>query len=229
MKKTRYISIAYLLFITSITLITFIDAKAHENIKRISNNKKELSTQNLNNYKIIVAAKKTRFSIVKDTINQLDEFFYIPRDTMKGNLSKFDKKVVYRLHGDTLFIDKTYARFVTLKAKNIEQIIAKEQSKINISNYTSKKITINSVKGNIQGRKNNFKNLNITATNLSNINFYNSTIDTVNVYSKKSKIYNTKNKTKQLNAILVDNSYIRSNKSSKINIDSDKSSKYDMW
>lgn len=222
MKKNKIISIIYLAFITTTILTAYIDAKAHNKVKY---NVKEIS-RSINNFKILVIAKQTNVSITKDTINQLNKLYYHDQDDLKNDTISFIKNIDYKVSGDTLFIHKTSNKQLYIKAKEINQIIANEKSKVDILKFTSENLIINSQKANVYGRKNNIQNLTITASNHSNINFYNSNIDSLTVYASNSEIYNVGNKTKTIKVKLKDSSYLRTSETLLLNVLKDKTSRY---
>lgn len=235
MKTSKYIGIAYLLFISIAMFTTFVEAKSNnkwinQKMNRYNrtpwNNTRISKVTDLNDFKILVTKEKTKLSVIKDTINQFDEFYYVPNDTLNKKTSIFDNKINYNINGDTLFVNKTYSNRVILKVKNLEQIIIKGKSNIGLSNYRAKKLEIDLDDSKIDGEKNNIQNLKIEATNLSNVNFRYSKLDTIKLVSGNSKIQNGMNKTKFLEAKLLNNAELRTSKTNYLNVVSDSLSKY---
>lgn len=226
MKKTKYIGIAYLMFITSAILITYIDAKAHGKPSYEKRFYAKKVSKPINNFKVLVTAKNTNIAIVKDTINLLYEVYYVRKDNQQKDTFAFGKSINYSQHGDTLFINNTHKKTLNISAKDITQIIAKEKSKINISKFYAKQLKIESKRSKINGKNNNIKHLNITASHRSDINFNNSKIDTLKIFANNSKIYNSRNKTNILEAKLIDSSYLRASETSMLNVITDKTSRY---
>lgn len=225
MKKSNYIVIAFAVFFFGLITTMYVDAKnaVKENLKQ---NELILSNQNLDNFSVVVAHKKTKITLTSNTNNKIVESYYKHRDSTESSIPEFNKKCDYEIRNDTLFIKKTYKAKVTIKVNSLKSIITNGKNRISLRKFKMDTLSLNCADTHLDYSGLTLEHFKIKATNNSKIYLNNSKINSFDIDLNNSKITSYSSKSTKTNAILKNNSNLTIQKANILNINSDKTSKY---
>ncbi|MEN8122682.1 MAG: hypothetical protein ABFS35_20240 [Bacteroidota bacterium] len=218
MKTSKYILIAFLIFIFGGLLSLYIFSKLHKE-KHLEFTKVE---EKLNNFSVIVAEEGAGFYLVPDSVFKIGASLF-------ENDSSFHFPV-YIVENDTLYIQALNYKYSRLKinCNSVNTIIGKSKNRIDFNHFAADSLMIEINNGEMYGSfsEKGVKNLRIKATDNSNINFNNSKIENIELtlYQSRASLYN--NDVKTLDAKLFNKSNLFGMVVSKLYLQTDSTSNY---
>lgn len=220
MKTSKYISIAFVLFIFGAIFILFIDSKFH------IDDKSEFTTvdKKLELFSVIVAEKGARFHLhynsdfkFQGTLFRNEETYHFPD---------------YNISNDTLRIFESNENIFPIKiyCNSITSIIGKSESDIRLYKFQTDSLNIEITNGKINGTLGNYgvKKLSIKASQNSNIGFHQSKIEFLDITLSQSTSSIFNNDIIYLTAHLTNESNLFGSSQVNLSLTKDNSSKYQL-
>lgn len=230
MKTSRYIHLTILVFIFGATLTLFINAKNHEeedSNKPKINLEDVVDVKKIDDFSVIVVKENAKVTIKKNVLTSSIHSYDKNHEVIKEHYNF--KDII--LKNDTLFVNSIDPKYkIIIHANSLQKIIGLESSEIYFDDFYNDTIQVDLTKSKLTGilKSNLINSFKINAKKQSKINLWRKAILKIDSITKKRNFVRKRLNFKIAEITLKDKSSLSMPKPTKLTIEADSLSTYDI-